>query len=251
MLVAPAINPQTHLRPSNLICCQQQKIRLRNIGVLCKRRLAIEIVAPNRPFTQCEDYIVTEKINLTEDEIKRFISEEVSVLPYDPEWPMMFEDEKKHLLALLPSELIGRVEHFGSTAVPGLSAKPIIDMLVEVKDLMVVRETVAPMLQSLGYDYMWRPSGLNSLPYFALFIKRNNEGVRSHHIHMVEPYFRNWERLKFRDYLRANPESASAYAKLKYELAVKFPNDRGKYNMGKKDFVDTIMVSLGFSPSLE
>lgn len=193
---------------------------------------------------------MVEETNLTEEEIQRFIHEEVTVVPYDPEWPAMFEREEAFLRSVMPADLVGRIEHFGSTAVPGLAAKPIIDMLVEVKDLAPVRELIAPMLQARGYDYVWRPSGTSSLPYYAIFYKRNDKGRRSHHIHMVEPHFRHWERVKFRDYLRAHPEQADEYARLKYRLAEQFPTDRGSYGYGKTDFVDSIMVSLGCSPSL-
>jgi GrpB-like predicted nucleotidyltransferase (UPF0157 family) len=70
-----------------------------------------------------------------EEKIKRVLKDEVAVTPYDPRWPRWFEEEKKHLLACLPGDLIKRVEHFGSTAVPGLAAKPIVDILVEVTSL--------------------------------------------------------------------------------------------------------------------
>ncbi|VVB63704.1 GrpB protein [uncultured archaeon] len=69
-----------------------------------------------------------------------------------------FLEEKEHLLACLPRELIGRIEHFGSTAVPGLTAKPIIDMLVEVASLWEARHRIVPILESQGYDYFWRPT---------------------------------------------------------------------------------------------
>ncbi|MEI2762553.1 GrpB family protein [Methanothrix soehngenii] len=70
-----------------------------------------------------------------EDRVRRAVQEDIAIEPYSPEWPRLFLEEKEHLLTCLPSELIGRIEHFGSTAVPGLAAKPIIDMLVEVASL--------------------------------------------------------------------------------------------------------------------
>ena len=71
--------------------------------------------------------------------INRVIKEHVAIVPYDSSWPETFESEKKHLLTCLPRELIGRIEHFGSTAIPGMPAKPIIDMLVEVTSLAETR----------------------------------------------------------------------------------------------------------------
>jgi GrpB-like predicted nucleotidyltransferase (UPF0157 family) len=69
-----------------------------------------------------------------EQRVVRAVQEDVKVVPYDPRWPAMFEEEKERLRAWLSSELIGRIEHFGSTAVPGMAAKPIVDMLVEVME---------------------------------------------------------------------------------------------------------------------
>jgi GrpB-like predicted nucleotidyltransferase (UPF0157 family) len=88
-----------------------------------------------------------------EQRIQRAVEEDVSVVPYDPRWPGQFGQEREHLLACLPRELIGRIEHFGSTAVPNLAAKPVIDILVEVTDLDATRMTIVPILESQGYDY--------------------------------------------------------------------------------------------------
>src|SRR4029079_3847371 len=93
-----------------------------------------------------------------EERIRRVVREEIAILPYDPRWPEMFLREKEHLLSCLPSDLVHRVEHFGSTAVPGLAAKPIVDMLVEVTDLAATRERIVPILERQGYEYFWRPT---------------------------------------------------------------------------------------------
>lgn len=86
--------------------------------------------------------------------------------PYDPEWPRAFEREAAHLRACLPADLIGRIEHFGSTAVPGLAAKPIVDMLVEVSSLAEVTARVVPIPEAQGYDYFWRPTAGDDTPPF-------------------------------------------------------------------------------------
>jgi GrpB-like predicted nucleotidyltransferase (UPF0157 family) len=88
-----------------------------------------------------------------DERIHRAVHEDVAIVPYDPEWPRRFLKEKEYLLACLPRELIGRIEHFGSTAVPGLAAKPIVDMLVEVTSLEEARRRIVPLLESQGYDY--------------------------------------------------------------------------------------------------
>lgn len=179
-----------------------------------------------------------QEMETLEEKVRRVVQEDVELTPYDPRWPVLFEEEKRHLLACLPRDLLGRIEHFGSTAVPGLAAKPIIDMLVEVRNLDATRTRVAPILEGQGYDYFWRPTwGDDSPPYYAWFIKRDANGVRTHHIHMVEPDFEHWDRLLFRDYLIEHPEIAREYQALKTRLASANPNDRVAYTAGKTEFV--------------
>lgn len=173
-----------------------------------------------------------------EERIKRVLQEEVNIAPYDPAWPRMFEEEKRHLLECLPKDLIRRIEHFGSTAIPGLAAKPIVDVLVEVSSLEETRARVPPLLEAEGYDYFWRPTrGDDDPPFYAWFIKRNADGIRTHHVHMVERDFEHWDTLLFRDYLIEHPETAREYEALKMTLARDFPNDREAYTTGKTDFV--------------
>ncbi len=178
-----------------------------------------------------------------EERIRRVVAEPVAIADYDPQWPARFAREKAHLLACLPHDIIRRIEHFGSTAVPGLSAKPVVDMLVEVSNLDAVREQIVPVLESQGYDYFWRPTfGDDVGPFYAWFIKRDpHSGQRTHHIHMVERDFTtHWERLLFRDYLIAQPEVAAAYDRLKRELAASFPADREGYTHAKGDFINRL-----------
>lgn len=176
-----------------------------------------------------------------EDKLARVMAEEVAVIPYDPSWPVLFEQERQHLLSCLPADLIGRIEHFGSTAVPGLPAKPIVDMLVEVTSLDAARECMAPILEAQGYDYFWRPTwGDETPPYYAWFIKRDENGKRTHHIHMVESQFEHWERLLFRDYLIAHPDVAQAYGNLKIRLSTQHCTDRVAYTQAKGEFVKRV-----------
>ncbi len=173
-----------------------------------------------------------------EEKIARVVAEHVEVVSYRPDWPVMFQQEKEHLRDCLPKDLIGRIEHFGSTAVPGLAAKPIVDMLVEVTSLERTKREVPPILETQGYDYFWRPSwGDDTPPYYAWFIKRNEQGQRTHHIHMVEADFEHWNRLKFRDFLIAHPETAREYSQLKIKLSTEFHNDRVAYTKAKTDFI--------------
>lgn len=130
-----------------------------------------------------------------------------------------------------------RIEHFGSTAIPGMSAKPIVDMLVEVTSLDETRKQIAPILESRGYDYYWRPSwGDDTPPFYAWFIKRDLTGHRTHHIHMVESNFEYWERLMFRDYLIEHPDIAREYSELKEKLSRIHRDNRIAYTEAKTDF---------------
>lgn len=172
------------------------------------------------------------------DKINRVVQEHVDITPYNPRWPHIFKQEKHHLLNCLPTELIKRIEHFGSTAIPNLAAKPIIDILVEVTSLEETKKRIAPVLETQGYDYFWRPSwGDDTPPFYAWFIKRDAHGTRTHHIHMVEHDFEHWDRLLFRDYLIEFPGVAKEYEELKYRLIDEFPRDRVAYTKGKTDFI--------------
>jgi GrpB-like predicted nucleotidyltransferase (UPF0157 family) len=160
-----------------------------------------------------------------------------------PLWPERFRQEKDHLIANLPGELIRRIEHFGSTAVPGLAAKPVVDMLVEVTDLEAAKDHLVPVLESQGYDYFWRATrGEDGPPFYAWFIKRNPvTRARTHHIHMVEGGFtEHWDRLLFRDYLIEHAEVAREYESLKLRLAAIWGCDRIAYSRAKGAFIDRV-----------
>ena len=193
-------------------------------------------------------------MNTLEERVQRALREDVAIVPYDAAWPELFRQEAEHLRAYLPSQLIRRIEHFGSTAVPGLAAKPIIDMLVEVTALRAARTVIAPILEAQGYDYFWRPTiGDDVPPWYAFFIKRDLSGTRTHHIHMMthRPVFQgHWERLLFRDYLIANSDVAAEYERLKKHLASTHPNDRHAYTVGKTDYILSVMVRAKQTPNL-
>lgn len=176
-----------------------------------------------------------------EEKVARVTKEKVAIVAYDPRWPEMFEQERVHLRACLPADLLGRIEHFGSTAIPGLPAKPIIDMLVEVRSLEETKKRIVPILEAQGYDYFWRPSfGDDTPPFYAWFIKRDKRGERTHHIHMIEADFEHWERLLFRDYLIEHPDVAREYGDLKMRLSDLHENDRIAYTEAKGEFINKV-----------
>lgn len=156
---------------------------------------------------------------------------------YDPAWPHLFAREAELLRQTLPATLITRLEHFGSTAVPGLAAKPIIDVLVGVQSLAEARQTAVSLLAALGYSY-WHDNPHPDRMFFVKGLPPN--GPRSHHVHMVEPTSALWDRLLFRDYLRQHPAEAARYAQLKYDLAARYRNDREAYTAAKADYINRI-----------
>ncbi len=171
------------------------------------------------------------------ERIDRVRREPVEIVPYDARWSALFVEERNRLIGLFPA-LIRRVEHFGSTAVPGLAAKPIVDMLIEVASLDETRAQIVPVLEGAGYDYFWRPTdGDETPPFYAWFIRRDGAGRRTHHIHMVERDYPQWESLLFRDYLIAHDDIAAEYVQVKRQLAAEFPNDREAYTNGKGAFI--------------
>ncbi len=153
---------------------------------------------------------------------------------HNPEWLILAEQEKKKLLSQLPIEII-EIYHIGSTSIPGIKAKPILDFVVEVgqmKDLLESQD----ILIRLGYT----PKGESGIPGRQFFTKDTN-GSRSHHLHAFETGHPDIIRhIAFRDYLRSNPEAAREYEELKEELAQKYPKKSGDYTEAKSDFILTM-----------
>jgi len=160
--------------------------------------------------------------------------DEVILVPYDPSWPERFSQEAALLRSVLPAALPTRIEHFGSTAVAGLQAKPIIDILLGVTSVDEARENAVPILETLGYSY-WSADPRRDRLFLVKGLPPN--GPRSHHLHIVEPGSADWERLLFRDYLRANPDEAQRYAALKHEWADLYFGDREAYTDAKTEYV--------------
>jgi GrpB-like predicted nucleotidyltransferase (UPF0157 family) len=155
---------------------------------------------------------------------------------YDATWPRQFEEEKRRILGAI-SRYVAAVEHVGSTSVPGLAAKPIVDILVGLRSLSDATSCINP-LKGLGYEYV--PEFEAELPerrYFRRVVPR----PRTHHIHMVETTSEFWRRhLLFRDYLRAQPEDARAYELLKRDLVSRFEVGRD-YAAAKSVFISAIL----------
>lgn len=163
----------------------------------------------------------------------------IEVVEYDPQWPQLFELEAGRIKQALGSNCI-LVHHIGSTSVPGLRAKPIIDILPVVRNIQEVNQATRAM-ESLGYE----AKGEYGMAFRRFFQKGGN--VRTHHVHVYQegdPEINRY--LKFRDWMHSHPEDAQEYAALKGELADKFPNDILPYCNGKDPFVASIDVKDGF-----
>ncbi|MDH2386546.1 GrpB family protein [Bradyrhizobium sp. CER78] len=158
----------------------------------------------------------------------------IVVSDYDPNWPVLFAQERARIAQALGVFALA-IEHVGSTAVPGLPSKPIIDLLVGVPSLEEAKQRCIAPLEALGYIYM--PDYASWLPG-ELFFRKGPPGPWTHHLHVTEPSHPRWEALVvFRDYLRAHPEAARAYADIKRGLAASSKDNIGAYRNGKTAFI--------------
>jgi GrpB-like predicted nucleotidyltransferase (UPF0157 family) len=165
--------------------------------------------------------------------------DEIEIVDYDPRWAFLFNEEAARLRAVLDPSLIVGLEHFGSTAVPGLAAKPIIDILIAVRSLAAARATFVEALQKLDYIY-WADNPRKDRMFFVKGMPPFGS-KRSHHVHITEPTGELWHRLAFRDYLRAHPDEAATYERLKKRLAVEQQTDREAYTDAKSPYVESVM----------
>lgn len=157
---------------------------------------------------------------------------QVRVVPPDPDWPRAYDAEARRLRDALGDTVIA-LHHIGSTAIRGIHAKPIIDILLEVGDLGALDRQTQQM-QALGYE----AKGEFGIPGRRYFRRDSAQGVRTHQVHAFERGSHGARRhLAFRDHMNAHPEAAQAYDTLKRSLAARFPNDLQAYMDGKDAFV--------------
>jgi len=166
----------------------------------------------------------------------------VRVVEYNPKWPEIYKLEKSEIQEKI-DEYIASIDHIGSSAVEGLVAKPIIDILIGLNSLDDAQFCI-PKLKDLNYEYV--PEFEDELPERRYFRKPpKGQGSRDFHIHMVEIKTYFWKRqLIFRDYLRKFPEVASEYGELKLKLASELQDDRSAYTEGKTNFILKILEKV-------
>jgi len=163
----------------------------------------------------------------------------IEIVPYDGCWLARFADEREALAKVLQPWLRGPIEHVGSTAVPGLAAKPVIDIMAGVETLEASRAAIE-RLETFGYCYA--PYAADVEHWFC----KPSPALRTHHLHLVPVHSALWvARLSFRDALRADTELARAYAALKLELAARFRNDREAYTQAKAPFIRAVLAAAG------
>jgi len=159
----------------------------------------------------------------------------VHIVPYDPEWPQLFQEEKARLMTAL-SHVVHDIEYIGSTSVPGLAAKPIIDIIASVDSLDDHKELVR-LLEALGYEYM--PERIFT---DRVFFPKGPRENRTHHLSLVIKGSVGWyDPIKFRDYLISHEDARFLYQNIKQELAAQYPNDRARYTEAKEHVIEKIM----------
>jgi len=159
----------------------------------------------------------------------------IYMVSHDPKWRQLFQQEAEQLTAVLGSS-VAAVHHIGSTAIPTIYAKPVLDLLLVVQDLAAL-DTKQPRMEALGYEAL----GEFGIPGRRYFRRDNLSGERTHQVHVFENDSPQIKRhLAFRDYLINRPETAQEYSDLKRELAAKHPEDIELYMDGKDEFVKKI-----------
>jgi GrpB-like predicted nucleotidyltransferase (UPF0157 family) len=174
------------------------------------------------------------------------VKRRVEIVDYDPRWALLYGEERARILAVI-GHLDVAIEHIGSTAVVGLGAKPIIDILVGVRRLSDAQLCMEPLI-SLGYVY--QPEHEVTLPERRFFGKGEPPGEQHYHLHMVEKGGEFWRRhLAFRDYLRTHPETSRQYYELKKKLASEYGSDREGYTEAKTQFIESIVAKAQGKPT--
>ncbi|PWW00697.1 GrpB-like predicted nucleotidyltransferase (UPF0157 family) [Paenibacillus cellulosilyticus] len=164
--------------------------------------------------------------------------ETVKIEGYNENWPLMFQEEKRQVEEIMTDKAIA-IEHIGSTAVPGLSAKTVIDFMVGVKDLAEVEAFIEPLAR-IGYEHVVHKEFPN-----RRFFRKGQWRAGTHHLHVYVYGSEEWDhQLAFRDYLRDHSEAMMQYDQLKRELADKYPHDRAAYTNAKHPFITEILARV-------
>jgi GrpB-like predicted nucleotidyltransferase (UPF0157 family) len=194
-------------------------------------------------------YLVASKITSMDKTLYDLTKEDwnslfpVELVEHNPEWKTIYTKEKQNILEKLGADIVLRIEHFGSTSILNIKAKPYIDILIQVSNDHLFNEEIVEKLKEIGYTYFKVPERDNISAYMSFGKGYNLNGVKEQifHIHMCPKDNVMWKQTDFRDYLNLNFERAKQYEELKIELESKYKNDRGAYVLGKTDFINETM----------
>jgi GrpB-like predicted nucleotidyltransferase (UPF0157 family) len=157
--------------------------------------------------------------------------DQIRIVPYDPQWPERFEEERSLLEETIGRWVTGGIHHVGSTAVPGLEAKPVVDILVGVESLEAAQDCFGPLAR---IEYVYAPYLPDEMHWFC----KPSPARRTHHLHLVPTGSRRFrQELAFRDRLRGDQRLAAEYGVLKRQLAQRYRDDREAYTRAKEEFI--------------
>jgi GrpB-like predicted nucleotidyltransferase (UPF0157 family) len=174
---------------------------------------------------------------LTTDELGQLFP--ITIVDYNPDWPRLASIEKKNIIKTIGKKFISRIEHIGSTALPGLCAKPTIDFLLEILDITNC-DLLIKHLQKINYHFIPKPE--NPPPHMMFAKGYSESGITGQTFHIHVRYPGDWDEIVFRDYLLKNHKVTAEYARLKRKLAAEFKNDREKYTDSKSNFIKNITL---------
>jgi len=178
---------------------------------------------------------------MPETKVSDMADQSIELVDYDPSWQLRFAEQQKRLAVILAPYLSGGIEHIGSTAVPGLMSKPIVDVLAPVHSLVASRAAI-PILHGDGWLF-WLDDPNQD---YRLWFLRPNPAARSHHLQVIQHDHPNFRALVvFRDVLRRDVNVRAAYSALKAALANEYQSDRNGYTNAKSKFVQAILRAEG------
>ena len=201
-----------------------------------------ENVASNRVLQKCGMI----NVGIANDGLAKYEiykNDSIELVPHQTEWLNLAEQEIKKLRDVMPVQHILDIQHVGSTAIPGIYSKPIIDIQIAVDSLIAIKQVAITTLKNMGYEY-WADNPDKERMFFVKGMPPFGE-KRTHHVHIVEPASHHWQdKIQFRDYLLAHPEAAQEYEKLKLQLANYHTHDREKYTDAKTQFINDILKKV-------
>src|SRR5690606_13637001 len=173
----------------------------------------------------------------TKDEIAKLFP--VKLFSYSSQWKGIYENERDLILSVLKEEIL-RIEHFGSTSIPNLTAKDTIDILIEISDEKNFSSEIIQKFESIDYDYILQNEGSSQHMVFVKGYSPTGEKGQTFHVHMGPKNHQIWDRILFRDYLRERIEIAQQYEILKIKLSETHKYDRVGYRIAKTKFVQKV-----------